>query len=87
MNKLAVFFHRLLEKQKACMAVCLIISLISGSICAATVLDVAEREDLLPGSVANVSRVEASEPVSAGSADDDCMYVFYSAWEGYDFKP
>ena len=33
-------------------------------------------------SVANVSRVEASEPVSAGSADDgtipddDCMYVF-----------
>ncbi len=93
MNKLAVFFHRLLEKQKACMAVCLMISLISGSICAATVLDVAEREDLLPGSVANVSRVEASEPVSAGSADDgtipddDCMYVFYSAWEGYDFKP
>lgn len=94
MSKLAQLFYRLLEKQKACMAACLTVSLVSGSICAASILDAPTPEELgLPASAANVSQVQAAkpetrEPVDDGSIpDDDCMYVFYSAWEGYEFKP
>lgn len=95
MSKRTGFFQKLLKKQKACMAVCLAVSLVSGSICAATAFDLpmGGNEISLPASMANVSQVQAAEPVSKGAADDgsipddDCMYVFYSAWEGYEFKP
>lgn len=56
MSKLAQLFHRLLEKQKACMAACLTVSLVSGSICAASILDAPTPQELgLPASAANVS--------------------------------
>ena len=94
MSKLTGFFHRLLEKQKTCMAACLIVSLVSGSICAATAFDgLVPSGPGLPASMADVSRVQAAEPKTSGGSednsipDDDCMYVFYSAWEGYEFKP
>lgn len=95
MNKLSGFFGKILEKQKACMAVCLAVSLVSGSICAATAFDapLGVRDMDLPASMANVSQVQAAEPTTAEPADDgsipddDCMYVFYSAWEGWEFKP
>ncbi len=94
MSKLAQLFYKLLEKQKVCMAACLTVSLVSGSICAASVLNMPTAEELgLPASTANVSQVQAAEPetrepVEDGSIpDEDCMYVFYSAWEGYEFKP
>ena len=81
--------------QKACMALCLIISLVSGSICAATALEEKEVEGIpsLPASMSNVSQVQAAEPKASPSSkedvisDDDCLYVFYKAWEGFDFKP
>lgn len=86
MSKLAQLFYKLLEKQKACMAACLTVSLVSGSICAASVLNMPTAEELgLPASTANVSQVQAAEPetrepVEDGSIpDEDCMYVFYSA--------
>lgn len=94
MSKLAQLFYKLLEKQKVCMAACLTVSLVSGSICAASVLNMPTAEELgLLTSTANVSQVQAAEPetrepVEDGSIpDEDCMYVFYSAWEGYEFKP
>lgn len=94
MSKLTGFFSRFLEKRKACMAACLIVSLVSGSICAATAFHAPGISGMeLPASMADVSQVQAAEPRAAGSEDDDsipdddCMYVFYSAWEGYEFKP
>lgn len=95
MNKLAGFFCKVLERQKACMAACVAVSLVSGSICAATVFDapLGVRDMDFPASTANVSQVQAAEPETAvpvedGSIpDDDCTYVFYSAWEGWEFKP
>lgn len=94
MSKLTGLFSRLLEKEKACMAVCLIISLVSGSICAATAIGVPGPGSAnLPASMANVSQVQAAEPETVEPVDDgsipdeDCMYVFYSAWAGYEFKP
>lgn len=95
MSKLAGFFGRLLAREKACMAACLVVSLVSGSICAATAFDAPPgiQDVELPASMSNVSQVQAAEPETAASADDgsipddDCMYVFYSAWEGWEFKP